>query len=62
MVVEIESKDGMWQKLVRAKYVKGRHVACLVSRLLVRVDDSHIHLLEKKKNASGEWGEHKLLV
>jgi hypothetical protein len=29
---KLESKDGLWQKLVKAKYVKGRPVACIEPR------------------------------
>jgi hypothetical protein len=29
---KLESKEGLWQKLVRAKYLRNRHVACVCHR------------------------------
>jgi hypothetical protein len=26
---KLENKDGLWQKLVRAKYLRNRHISCV---------------------------------
>jgi hypothetical protein len=59
---KLESKDGLWQKLVKAKYVRGRPIACIEPRQhdspycaeLLKV---RLLYLDNRRMIVGEWGK-----